>query len=75
MKRYPIWRLRHPGGYTSLADVILSNRMLTAEDVTNSADVLLDPMGMRDMDRAVGRIVRAVKTRERIRPWAPTRSR
>ncbi len=66
MQRYPIWRLRHPGDYGSLVEVILNNRSLTPDDVADSPDILQDPLEMQDMDRAVDRILRAIRERERI---------
>ncbi len=66
MQQYPIWHLRHSGDYDSLVDVVLANRSLTPEDVADSPDVLQDPFAMRDMDRAVDRILKAIGERERI---------
>ena len=66
MRRYPIWNIRHTGGYDDLVGVILANRSLSPEDVSDSPCILHDPLLMRDLDRAVDRITRAVRHRERI---------
>lgn len=64
--RYPKWRLRHEGAYTSLLDVLLEIRGLAPADVANTPDVLHDPLLMRDMDRAVETIRGAVDGGRRI---------
>ncbi len=66
MRRYPIWHIRHPGDYDSLADVILANRSLTATDLSDGSEGLRDPFLMKDMDLAVERILEAIRRRERI---------
>ena len=66
MQQYPIWHLRHSGSYDSLEEVILHNRSLKAEDLSDSPDILQDPFLMKDMDGAVDRILKAVRKRERI---------
>ena len=66
MQRYPIWYLRHTGDYDTLVDVILANRSLSSDDLSDSPDTLQDPFLMRDMDRAVARILKAIRNRERI---------
>ena len=42
--KYPIWNIRHKGDYHSIADVILANRSLKIEDLTDSPDILNDPL-------------------------------
>jgi single-stranded-DNA-specific exonuclease len=64
--RYRRWRLRHAGAYDSLREVLLANRELTAEDVSNSPEVLHDPLEMAGMAEAVARIDRAVEREETI---------
>ena len=66
MQRYPIWYLRHTGDYDTLVDVIQANRSLSSDDLSDSPDILQDPFLMRDMDRAVARILKAIRNRERI---------
>lgn len=66
MRRYPIWHIRHPGDYDSLADVILANRSLTLMDLSDGSEGLRDPFLMKDMDLAVERILEAIRRRERI---------
>ncbi|MCZ6631975.1 MAG: single-stranded-DNA-specific exonuclease RecJ [bacterium] len=66
MQRYPVWRLRHEGTYGSLVEVLLANRALTEADLSDSPEVLNDPFLMQDMDRAVERILAAIRTGERI---------
>lgn len=64
--KYPIWHVRYTGNYHSLADVILSNRSLTVDDLSDSPDILNDPYLMTDMDRVVARILQAIRNGERI---------
>ena len=66
MQRFPIWHIRHPGAYTSLVDVILNNRSLTEEHLSDSPDGLSDPYLMKDMDRLVARILQAIRKGERL---------
>ncbi|MSS72751.1 MAG: single-stranded-DNA-specific exonuclease RecJ [Candidatus Latescibacteria bacterium] len=66
MRRYPIWHIRHPGDYDSLADVILANRSLTLMDLSDGSEGLRDPFLMKDMDLAVERLLEAIRRRERI---------
>ena len=47
-------------------DVILANRSLSREDLSDLPDGLQDPFLMRDMDRAVERISDAIRGGERI---------
>ncbi|MDP6041351.1 MAG: single-stranded-DNA-specific exonuclease RecJ [Candidatus Latescibacteria bacterium] len=64
--KYPIWHVRHTSDYHSLVDVILSNRSLTVDDLSDSPDILNDPYLMTDMDRIVARILQAIRNGERI---------
>lgn len=66
MQQYPIWNLRHPDGYDSLEEVLLKNRALNEEDLSDSPSILQDPYLMKDMDEAISRIVQAVRKQERI---------
>ena len=66
MQLFPIWHIRHPRPYDSLKDIILENRSLTVEDLSDMPDALQDPFLMRDMDKAVDRISKAIRKRERI---------
>ena len=74
MQKYPIWTLRHTRGSDSgadgsaepLVDVVLANRSLTADDIADSPGNLQDPFSMKDMDRLTERIVKAVRSGERI---------
>ena len=66
MRQYPIWHLRYRGAYDSLVDVLLDNRSLTREAISDVPEMLLDPLRMQDMDRAVDRILDARKKGERV---------
>ena len=74
MQKYPVWTLRHnrdsdsgaDGSSGPLVDVVLANRGLTADDIEDSPGVLQDPFTMKDMDRLAERIVKAVRSGERI---------
>ena len=74
MQKYPVWTLRHnrdsdsgaDGSSGPLVDVVLANRGLTADDIEDSPGVLRDPFTMKDMDRLTERIVKAVRSGERI---------
>ena len=74
MQKYPVWTLRHnrdsdsgaDGSSGPLVDVVLANRGLTADDIEDSPGVLQDPFTMKDMDRLTERIVKAVRSGERI---------
>ena len=66
MQKYPIWVVKHPGDYHSLTDVILANRSLTSAHLSDSPTILHDPYRMKDMDRMVGRILKAIRAGERI---------
>jgi len=66
MQRYPIWHVRHTAPYSSLIDVILANRSLTLDRLSDAPDVLNDPYLMKDMDRVVARILQAIREGERI---------
>ena len=74
MQKYPVWTLRHnrdsdsgaDGSSGPLVDVVLANRGLTADDIEDSPGVLQDPFAMKDMDRLTERIVKAVRSGERI---------
>ena len=74
MQKYPVWTLRHnrdsdsgaDGSSGPLVDVVLANRGLTADDIEDSPGVLQDPFSMKDMDQLAERIVKAVRSGERI---------
>ena len=74
MQKHSIWTLRHTrdsdssvdGPAGPLVDVVLANRGLTADDIADSPEVLQDPFSMKDMDRLTERIVKAVRSGERI---------
>ncbi|MBT3604732.1 MAG: single-stranded-DNA-specific exonuclease RecJ [Candidatus Latescibacteria bacterium] len=66
MQRYPIWHVRHTTPYNSLVDVILANRSLTLQNLSDTPDALNDPYLMKDMDRMVARILQAIREGERI---------
>ncbi len=74
MQKYPIWTLRHTrdsdssadGSAEPLVDVVMANRSLTADDIADSPENLQDPFSMKDMDRLTERIVKAVRSGERI---------
>ncbi|MBB28586.1 MAG: single-stranded-DNA-specific exonuclease RecJ [Gemmatimonadetes bacterium] len=66
MQRFAKWSVRHPGEYQSIVEVLLSNRSLTPEDISNSPDVLQDPCGMQDMGTLTRRILDAIERNERI---------
>ena len=74
MQKYPIWTLRHTrdsdssadGSAEPLVDLVLANRSLTADDIADSPGNLQDPFSMKDMDRLTERIVKAVRSGERI---------
>ena len=65
MQRFAKWSVRHPGEYQSIVEVLLSNRLLTPEDISNSPDVLQDPFGMQDMGTLTRRILDAIERNER----------
>lgn len=60
------WHLRHAGGYDSLSEVLVANRDLSADDISNSPDLLHDPFVMRGMTEAVERLGRALDDGEKI---------
>lgn len=64
--KYPIWNIRHKGDYHSIADVILANRSLNVEDLSDSPSCLNDPYLMKDMHRIVECISEAIRNGERI---------
>jgi single-stranded-DNA-specific exonuclease len=66
MQRYPIWHVRHTKPYASLVDVILANRSLTWENLSDAPETLNEPYLMKDMDRMVARILQAIRKGERI---------
>ena len=66
MQRYPKWFVRHKTPYSSLVDVILANRSLTLEKLSDGPEILNDPYLMKDMDRIVARILQAIRKGERI---------
>ena len=66
MRLYPIWNIRHSEPYSSLEDTLLQVRSLSRADLEVGPEVMHDPALLRDMDRAVERIVEAVKQREKI---------
>lgn len=63
---YPVWHVRHKGDCDSLPDVILANRSLTSEHLSDSPEILNDPYLMMDMDRIVERVARAIRKGEHI---------
>lgn len=66
LRRYPTWRLTHAGPYDSLVGVLLANRRLGGDDVSDSPEILHDPELMRDLPRAAQRLEEAVRGGERI---------
>lgn len=64
--KYPLWHVRHKGNYDSLPDVILANRSLTDEHLSDSPEILNDPYLMMDMDRIVERVAKAIRRGEHI---------
>lgn len=66
MQKYPIWHVRHTTPYDSLVDVILANRSLTLQNLSDTPDALNDPYLMKDMERVVARILQAIREGERI---------
>ena len=66
LPKYPVWHVRHKGDYDALPDVILANRSLTSEHLSDSPEILNDPYLMRDMDRIVERVAKAIRRGEHI---------
>lgn len=66
MQRFPKWLVRHPGEYRSLVDMLMNNRSLSAEDLSDSPDVLQDPFDMQDMEPLTRRILEAIEAKERV---------
>ena len=66
LPKYPVWHVRHKGDYDALPDVILANRSLTSEHLSDSPEILNDPYLMRDMDRIVERVAEAIRRGEHI---------
>ena len=66
LPKYPVWHVRHKGDYDALPDVILANRSLTNEHLSDSPEILNDPYLMRDMDRIVERVAKAIRRGEHI---------
>lgn len=66
LPKYPVWHVRHKGDYDALPDVILANRSLTSEHLSDSPEILNDPYLMRDMDRIVERVAKAIRSGEHI---------
>lgn len=79
--RYKHWKIAHPAqegrarleraGIPSLLAAVLSARGVTEPEqaqklLTPGEEPLLDPMGLKDMDRAVHRVTRALKRGEAI---------
>ena len=79
--RYKQWKIAHPApegrgrleaaGVPSLLAAVLSARGVTEPEqarklLAPGEEPLLDPMLLRDMDRAVSRVLRALETGESI---------
>ncbi|MEC8646381.1 MAG: single-stranded-DNA-specific exonuclease RecJ [Candidatus Latescibacterota bacterium] len=66
MRLYPVWNINHSQPYNSLVDALLKVRSLDQAELDVGPEVMHDPADLRDMDRAVERIVRAISQREKI---------
>ena len=66
MRLYPVWNIHHSQPYNSLVDALLTVRSLDQAELDVGPEVMHDPANLRDMDRAVERIVRAIRQREKI---------
>ena len=66
MRLYPVWNIHHSQPYNSLVDALLAVRSLDQAELDVGPEVMHDPANLRDMDRAVERIVRAIRQREKI---------
>jgi single-stranded-DNA-specific exonuclease len=66
MRCFPVWNIRYEGEYTSVVDAFLASRGMGADDLHVDAQALHAPGLLADMDKAVERIERAIRGRERI---------
>ncbi|MEE3233485.1 MAG: single-stranded-DNA-specific exonuclease RecJ [Candidatus Latescibacterota bacterium] len=66
MRLYAKWNIAQDNSYDSLIDAILAVRHLSRKDLEVGSEALLDPMLLKDMDRAVERIARAIRKSQRI---------
>lgn len=66
MRLYEKWNIAQDKSYNSLIDALLASRDLVRSDLDVGHESLHDPMLLRDMDRAVYRITRAVRSAEMI---------
>ena len=66
MRLYEKWNIAQDKSYNSLIDALLASRDLVRSDLDVGHESLHDPMLLRDMDRAVYRIIRAVRSAEMI---------
>ncbi len=66
MRLYPVWNVHHSQPYNSLVDALLTVRSLDQAELDVGPEVMHDPANLHDMDRAVERIVRAIRQREKI---------
>ncbi|MGY8825026.1 MAG: single-stranded-DNA-specific exonuclease RecJ [Candidatus Latescibacterota bacterium] len=66
MRLYPVWNIRHSDSYDSLVETLLAVRNLQREDLEVGPEVMHDPALLKDMDRAVERVEKAIRGKEKI---------
>ena len=66
MRLYEKWNIAQDKSYDSLVEALLASRDMVRSDLEVGHESLHDPMLLRDMDRAVYRIIRAVRSAEMI---------
>jgi single-stranded-DNA-specific exonuclease len=66
MRLYPVWNIRHSDPYDSLVETLLAVRDLQRQDLEVGPEVMHDPALLKDMDRAVERVEKAIRNQEKI---------
>ena len=66
IRSFPVWDVLHEGNYESVVEALLAGRALTLDDLRVGAESLHSPSLLTDLERAVDRLAKAIKERDKI---------
>ena len=66
IRSFPVWDILHEGDYDSVVGALLAGRSLTLDDLAVGPESLHSPALLRDLERAVDRLEKAIRERDKI---------
>ncbi len=66
IRSFPVWDVLHEGDYDSVVEALLAGRSLTLDDLAVGPESLHSPSLLTDLERAVDRLEKAIRKRDKI---------